>query len=547
MSTDCDTVAMTTPRSDHTMESSETELEEDRIQDVGDCREGGQHQSATGSAHQEPDTQPTTTGKQQRLSFTSPSVRNSISGWLREARDEFPVLKSYVQTELVRMEIGTCFTHCNPLEDLPVYLDGVWHADFRFKSCPQIAWCSMLYGSKDEVRPKLQHALTLGWQLRTKLRAHHFGGGSLINVLFVAEGSINREDLKALATCWSIRPVQLPIISKPGQSDGLPHRQANGVKTAEVLLKIHASELETKLCIISDVEMYINWHPMGDVIRDCLNDWHYWKQLRQGATACIQKVHNCMAFTSPTQLAPIEGEMSYALAMFIPCPDITQKLQNLISETIGRSSTVMKQRELCDLHFFDEIFERPHVCLPSLAVVVPAWINNPHTFENMLRSFQQIQKGCSRWYWDLANAFTNRFGAIHFTYDFNLTRDLTVEAQRDILEEPFRGHTDFFEVEGHEVYHSDFVGDVLQKLMIQLAEGDFEHRQEIQHLIEDEQRVHVPALAPSWNRVWELCETDTDLWDRKLPWEETATRKWLWDCFDPSQGPWPRIAVDDED
>jgi hypothetical protein len=145
----------------------------------------------------------------------------------------------------------------------------------------------------------------------------------------VAEGCISKLDLQALANFWSIREVRLPKISKSEEADALPHKQPNGVKTADALLQVFAMQLDCNMCCISDIEVYINPDLMAGQLREIIDDLHP-RHLRSADVACVQREQNVWDLSKSPLRPEIEGEMSYAFAAFVPKGSRAQKLQQLL-------------------------------------------------------------------------------------------------------------------------------------------------------------------------------------------------------------------------
>jgi hypothetical protein len=193
-----------------------------------------------------------------RLQMSNPDETKTISTWLREVRALKPEALHIPSPDLMELELPGVKTYSCPFEQVPLYWDGKMYGVMEQTQTVDFTWSCMLYGTPEDLKPKLPYAILLGFLLRRDVHSdlrNRFR--SFANVLFVAEGCVEEFDLKALAHLWSIREVRLPKITKKTEEEGLPHRQANGVKTADALLKIFAMGLDCRTCLVSDIEVHI--------------------------------------------------------------------------------------------------------------------------------------------------------------------------------------------------------------------------------------------------------------------------------------------------
>ena len=102
-------------------------------------------------------------------------------------------------------------------------------------------------------------------------------------------------DLKALAIFWSIREVHVPQISKVATAGALPHKQPNGMKTADAFLKMFAMELDCWLCLISDIEVYLSGSLMAAQLRQLLAGDLDDGQHRRGCVFCVKREYNFLS------------------------------------------------------------------------------------------------------------------------------------------------------------------------------------------------------------------------------------------------------------
>jgi hypothetical protein len=211
------------------------------------------------------------------------------------------------------------------------------------KQTVDFTWSCMLYGTPEDLKPKLPYAILLGFLLRRDVHGDlHTRYRSFANVLFVAEGCVEEFDLKALARLWSIREVRLPKITKKTEEEGLPHRQANGVKTAEALLKIFAMELDCRICLVSDIEVHINTRVIAEQLINLstsIDD----RQFQGGAVFCVQKEQNCLDVEEAAVRPGVQGERSYAFAIFTSQPTLSKTLQKLLTHCMTSSQTNPQQ------------------------------------------------------------------------------------------------------------------------------------------------------------------------------------------------------------
>jgi hypothetical protein len=240
-------------------------------------------------------------------------------------------------------------------------------------------WSCMLYGTPEDLKPKLPYAILLGFLLRRDVHSDlHKRYRSFANVLLVAEGCVDELDLKALARLWSIREVRLPKVTKKTEEEGLPHRQANGVKTADALLQMFAMELDCRTCLVSDIEVHIKPGVIAEQfinLRTAIDD----RQFQSGAVFCVQQEQNFLDLENTAVRPGVQGERSYAFAIFKSQPTLSKTLQKLLTHCMTSSQTKPQQDNMNWMTLFVKIFEPEHDRLPRLMALVPAWINNPNT------------------------------------------------------------------------------------------------------------------------------------------------------------------------
>ena len=192
-------IAQTSPRSEHTMDSSTTVLLD------GDDHTGSASpfpvQQNMGSSNQPQEIATQQERPAPALTFETSVHTGCITKWLSEIRLE-PIWERLAGTPACeQFEVQGNIRFCRALEVMPMYMHGELAGVLQWNPRVRFAWCSMLYGSKEEVQKKMAQALWLGYQLDHYLR-RQFPGQELIdftNVLFIEEGCIDEMDLKALS------------------------------------------------------------------------------------------------------------------------------------------------------------------------------------------------------------------------------------------------------------------------------------------------------------------------------------------------------------
>jgi hypothetical protein len=305
------------------------------------------------------------------------------------------------------------------------------------------------------------------------------------------------------------------------------------VKTADAVLRMFAMDMACWLCLISDIEVHLNGSMMTSQIQRLIGGGFDERQLLHGTVLCIKRDQNFLNQNDRRDRPRIMGEMSYAFAMFAPDRPRAKTLQGLFNDCMTSSSTTLEMNSAQWTSLFSKIFEVEHCRLPPLMALVPAWINNPHIFTRMLSSFVELRGHTSGWQDHLASEYRKSFGVIHFAHGFNLKTVRTVQEQYQMLEAPFVHYCRRWQIQDVVLKHETLISTLFMRLQIGIAEEIFKARQVLQGEVWFASYQSEPAAVAIARHIWEVCETDKEMWRIKLDWNQSERGCWVDEVRDP--------------
>ena len=102
-----------------------------------------------------------------------------------------------------------------------------------------------------------------------------------------------------------------------------------------------------------------------------------------------------------------------------------------------------------------------------------------------------------------------------------------------MLEAPFVNHARRWQVEDLALNHETLISGLFMRLQVRIAEDIFKARQVLQGEVWFASYESEPTAVAISRHIWDLCETDKEMWRIKLDWNQSERGCWVDEVRDP--------------
>ena len=354
-----------------------------------------------------------------------------VHAWMNQARST-ELVDNTMLKDAIELRCGTTVHRRFPFEELHLFDDrgGLQHT-LQVHARTDLAWCCMLYGRNKKVMPHLAMALMMGHALRTKVKPElEKLNITFENVLFVTPDSLEEQELQAVSYFWAIKFVDLPQVCKK-RLVSLSQHLVDKVEPEHVFLKFEAWRIESKVSIISDLDMLIlNEVALAEYLQKFLKSGPMENALQKTGSAVMQRLWSAVDFEQePQEYHPNRKStptpVSYCFAIIKP----SIELANQYEAAMAAEPSVQKGSRLSDQDLLGEVLKQGHVLLPHDLVMFPSWFNHTDWLDwQGQKLLATVDANSVEEFQGKLPAFVEKFGAVHFSRVFSMTNILDTEA-----------------------------------------------------------------------------------------------------------------------
>ena len=365
------------------------------------------------------------------MSAATQNAADQVHAWLHEERQtpsgDAKTILMGESASVLRSSDGHWHMR-SPYEVLQVRdKNGELVQEFTWDENKDICWSAMLYGRGHNVQKHLAMALTLGSDLRSKVKPElQQRGVTFANILFVTPDALEEAELKAASWFWSVKIVSLPKVEKQRLAGVSKHLTDEKIHPAHVFLKAEAFKLRTQIAVMSDLDLIIvNGCAMAKWLARFVLSTEERKTLRDcGGVAVMHRADSQVTFQKDyTRRVRPPGDhrkrsVSYCFAVIEPSMDLAERY----ARTMASTATAPKGR-LSDQDLLGEVLQGQYLEINHNIIMFPSWFN--HADLNERRSVEILESMMWKDYQSIPpeglDKFVQQFGAVHFSAVFSPT------------------------------------------------------------------------------------------------------------------------------